>query len=87
MWPAGTLVCLLFYGLDEQSFASSFGWLLVVLAAALASRDGVAAPEPFRLQATRPQARPPAPTGRPVRSHTQPVVLAGRTAMEVSGGR
>ncbi|WP_100499812.1 O-antigen ligase family protein [Geodermatophilus chilensis] len=82
MWPAGTLVCLLFYGIDEQSFASSFGWLLVVLAAALAAPDGAATPEVSSLGRTRLE-----PSSRAVRLRTQPLGPSGRTAMEVSGVR
>jgi O-antigen ligase len=90
MWPAGSLVCLLFYGIDEQSFASSFGWSLVVLAAALAAPDGVAPPEPSPRRGIRPSSRltaPTAPTLRPQTQPAQPVVPAGRTAMEASDGR
>ncbi|MGK5172095.1 O-antigen ligase family protein [Geodermatophilus sp. CPCC 205761] len=75
MWPAGVLVCLLFYGIDEQSFASQFGWLLVVLAVSLVPPSG-----------SESQARS-APQG-PVQVQTPEVGRPGRTVMEDrDGGR
>jgi exopolysaccharide production protein ExoQ len=34
-WPAAVAICLLFYGIDEQGFASPFGWLTLITALAL----------------------------------------------------
>ena len=34
-WPVGITVCLLLYAIDEQSFASQFGWTLAVMAASV----------------------------------------------------
>jgi exopolysaccharide production protein ExoQ len=89
MWPAGTLICLLFYGIDEQSFASWFGWLLVVLSASFA-----APPAPSRAGSCVRSGSPGAPvrgpesTGapatRPIRSELRSVGRFGRTVMEDS---
>ncbi len=37
-WPLSIVVCLLIYAVDEQSFASHFGWVLAVMALTISSR-------------------------------------------------
>ena len=55
-WPAGISICLLLYAIDEQSFASQFGWVLVVMAVSVTAGRGAGAGCPHVRSADRPSA-------------------------------
>ncbi|MFW3172535.1 O-antigen ligase family protein [Geodermatophilus sp. CPCC 206100] len=81
MWPAGVSMCLLFYAIDEQSFASQFGWVLVVMVSTMVAAEATGGSEP----GTR--AEPRAGEPRAASGRSSAGAIPGRRAMRARGVR
>jgi len=78
-WPISICICLLLYAIDEQSFASQFGWVLLVMASTMmlpAAKEKSLVGPSWTRSGHRPRSRAGGPMTRAA-SHPAPPAFRG----------